>query len=313
VTPGALANGWIGSALGLLSLLAMGLALALGLATWYVARRLRHPPRRTAAWAIAKGVASDPGEMPKPRAFTSWTVSAVDGPLRGVECPVWDIEGDNPSGPVVVLTPGWGDSRVGALVRVAALAAHCSRLICWDSPGLGEAPGACPLGTKEHATLRALVDRIDGDRPVVLHGWSMGAGTSLLAAVDNHRIAGVIAEAPYRLAWEPAFAVLEASGLPWRINGRIAFALLGLRLGVGPAWKSFDRAAVASGVRAPLLVLHGDTDALCPIADGEAIAQAAVNGRLRAIAGVGHNDLWTDERFRAQSEDACADFLLAYG
>ena len=293
-------NGWLGSVLGFATLLAVGLAVAIALATWFVAHRLRHPPRRTAAWAIAKGVASDPGEMSRARAFTEWSIDA---------CPVWDIAGDAPNGPAMILTPGWGDSRLGALVRVARLAPMCSRLITWDSPGLGDAPGACALGTREHETLRALIERAGDDAPIVLYGWSLGAGTSIVTATDNPRIAGVIAEAPYRHPWTPAFRVLEGAGYPWRINGNIAFALLGWRLGVGPRWASFDRARHAANVRAPLLVIHGGDDVTCPLDDGQAVAGAAPKGRIAVIEGAGHNDLWTDDRYAAQCADACAAFL----
>lgn len=296
---------------GLALLLALGLALAVVLGAWTIARRLRNPPRRTYAWAVARAMPGDPGELARPRAWRAWELE-----WDGARCPVWDIAGDEPEGCVLVLTPGWGDSRLGALVRLEALGWRCARAIAWDPPGLGECAGRWPMGTREHHALARLVRdlRESGERrPIALMGWSAGAGTSIAAqALLEERGEGcacVIAEAPYRLAWTPAQRVLRGAGYPWAVIGPLAFACLGVRLGVGARWRGFDRAQIAAGVEAPLLTLHGDADRVCPIEDGEAIAERAVAGELAAIEGGGHNDLWTDERHRARCVEAVGGFL----
>jgi len=300
---------------GLITILLVGLFIAVGLATWWTAHRLRRPPRRTYAWAVAKGAPGDPSELPSPREFFSWTFQWTTGRARPMDLPAWDVLGDDPDGPLLALSPGWGDSRLGALVRIPSLAPHCSRILAWDSPGLGEAPGKCPLGTREHLALLDLVRAADaGDRPVVLMGWSLGAVVSIAAAArgaDGVRIAGVIAEAPYRQPWTPAYRVLAQAAMPWRVNGPLAFALLGMRLGVGPVWRGFDRAAMASSVSAPLLVVHGSEDAISPVDDGRSIADAAPKGRLEVIDGAGHNDLWTEPAFAEACEHAGGEFLAS--
>lgn len=291
---------------GLLTLLAIGLTIFWIVAVVYVAWTLTHPPRRTYASAVARGRPGDPSELPgPPRPWSAWTFRT-----RGLELPVWEIRGDDPGGPTVVLTHGWADSRIGGLVRVPFLAPHVARVVLWDLPGHGEAPGISRLGTAEVDDLRALLEHLGPDAaPVVLYGWSLGAGVSVAAAARGAEIAGVVAEAPYRLPETPARNVVRARGLPWRTNLAPAFWILGTLFGVGPRWRGFDRAAWAARLRCPLLVLHGDCDVVCPAEDGRALAAAAPSGRLVAVADGGHNTLWTDPVMAGECAAAVGSFL----
>src|SRR5512144_1917979 len=111
------------SLLGLAVLLLVGLVIALLAMTVYTIYLLTHPPRRTYASALARGRPGDPGELdPGPRGkrpSSSWSVQH-----GGLDLPVWDIEGDRPDGPIMILSHGWGDSRIGGLTRTPPLAAH---------------------------------------------------------------------------------------------------------------------------------------------------------------------------------------------
>lgn len=150
------------------------------------------------------------------------------------------------------------------------------------------------MGVHEPERLLEIVAQCGADR-VVLFGWSLGAGVSIAAAArGDARIAGVIAEAPYRRAIDPARAVMAAAGLPHTLNLPPAMASLGIRHGVGPGWRGFDRAELAAKVTTPLLVIHGEVDPVCDPADGQAIAEAAPHGRYVEIPGGTHNGLWTD-------------------
>ncbi len=324
---------------GLLILLAAGLLLVWVSAVVYVAWMLTHPPRRTYASAVARGRAGDPSELVPARKFDSWTFTS-----RGMEFPVWDIEGDDPGGPVVILTHGWADSRIGGLLRVPAIASLVSRIILWDLPGHGEARGVCRLGTSEVEDLEALVGTVEGrdeetkrrrdeenptsstrergnGAPVVLYGWSLGAGVSVVVAGETGGIAGVIAESPYRLPATPPRNVLRARGLPHRGVLEPALWVVGVLLGVGPRFRraarasslveTFDRAARANHLACPLLVIHGTDDEVCPVEDGGAIAAGVPGGRGRIaeIAGARHNDLWTEPVNAARCGEAVREFL----
>jgi pimeloyl-ACP methyl ester carboxylesterase len=279
---------------GLLTLLALGAALYWGVVVTHIARTLRRPPRRTYASAVARGLPGDPSELARPLEARHWSFAWG---RRGLRLPVWDVPVDD-RGPVVILTHGWASSRIGALRRMEPLVdAGAGRLVAWDLPGHGEAPGASTLGIREPEALAALVDelRAQGEqRAIVLYGWSMGAGVSIAAAARGVDAALVIAEAPYRLAVTPAAAVLRERGVPPLGRLRPALALVALVAGADPLWRGFDRVLLALRTGCPVLVIHGSRDAICPLADGREIARAAPRGRLVIVQGAGHRDLWSE-------------------
>lgn len=295
---------------GLVILLSVGLAIAAALVLWLTIWRLRHPPRKTYAWAIARNRPGDPSELDAPRAFTDHEL-ALDAHRPGERSPIWDIEGDAPAGPIVIFTPGWGDSRIGVLPRLRGFAPHASRIIVWDPPGHGDAPGRCALGTREPAMLAALAQHAfeTHGKPIVIAGSSLGGGVSIVTASshgDAIPIVGVIAEAPYCLPWTPARNVMRLAGYPYRWNIGPAFGLLGIRLG---GWRTFDRAEWAKRLACPLLVIHGTEDEVCPLQDGRDIADAAPQSELVTIDGRSHNDLWVDDEPR--TAEAVRRFMLA--
>jgi pimeloyl-ACP methyl ester carboxylesterase len=290
--------------IGLLELLAIGYAIFLAVLIVHSAWALTHPHRKTYAWAVSRGRAGDPSELPGPgRPFTSWTFNA-----RGRTLAVWDIPGDDAAGPTLILSHGWADSRLGGLVRIPFLAPTASRLILWDVRGHGEAPGACHLGTTEVTDLLALIEAVGGSG-LVLYGWSLGAGVSIAAGARSESVSGVIAEAPYRQVITPAWNVMRGFRLPYRLNLPPAMWLLGMLFGVGPAWRGFDRAVLASKLRCPLLIIHGDQDAVCPVRDARDIAAAAPRAELLVVSGGGHNNLWTEPAFADRCAAAARKFM----
>jgi pimeloyl-ACP methyl ester carboxylesterase len=325
---------------GLLVVLLIGLVLALAGAAAYTCFVLTHPPRRTFAFALSRNLPPDPsavriaegagsglnpGESPsgpegtlaqRPLEFSSWTFRS-----RGLDLPVWDVPGRAPGGPTVIASHGWSDSRIVALRVLPALLPHCGRIIMWDLPGHGEAPGVCSLGTREADDLCALV-RIAGDEqdrraPIVLCGASLGAGVSIVAATRGG-VAGVIAEAPYRVPIVPARNVMRFSAMPHRVVLPIAMGVLGVRFGYGLSWcrqgwsRRFDRARFAEELEIPLLVLHGSDDPVCPPEDGERIAGAAPQGSFISVPGAAHNNLWTERRFAEVCGAAVGRFLAQF-
>lgn len=302
--------------LALAILLAIGLAIYAVVLVWATARSLTRPPRRSTAWALARSLPSDPGELPEPRAFTEWTFRS-----RGRELPVWDVVGDDAAGPVLVLTHGWADSRVVSLPRIAGLAPSASRVIAWDMPGHANAAGTCSLGLREVDDLLALVETIgETGRPLVLVGFSLGAGVSIEAGArcgstggtpaprtNGPRIAAVIAEAPYRLAMTPARRVLASRNFPHTLNLPAAMALVGLRYG-SRFGARFDRAEHAKRLGVPLLVIHGVNDAVSPVEDGREIAAAV--GRFVEIPEAGHADIWIHPRTSERAAETVRTFCL---
>lgn len=288
--------------LGLIQLFGVGLLVAWACVVVYTARALGRVPRYTYASAVARGRPGDPSELDRPAAFETWRTSAWD-------CQVWTIEGDDPDGPVVVMTHGWSRSGIATLVRFDALRGSVSKMVVWDLPGHGESGGRCLLGAEESRALVEIVERVGG--PVVLYGWSMGAGIAIEAAVElgGDAVLGVVAEAPYVLPMTPARNVMREMGMPWRLTLRPALALVGLTRSKGPLWRGFDRRELAGRLAMPMLVVHGDADEICPIGDGREIADAAGDGEFVAIEGGTHDGLWVDEATRGRMAEVTAGFL----
>jgi len=309
---------------GFLILLATSLALGWLMLVVYTAWLLTHPARRAYAFAVARNLPGDPSELaladssgaaPRGLEYSQWTFRS-----RGADLPVWDVQGLDPRGPTIIMTHGWGDSRVVMLPRLGALASLASRLVLWDLPAHGDAPtGTFTLGLHEHEDLLALIERI-GAAPngIVLFGASLGAGSSIVAASESPaRIRAIIAEAPYRIPPVPARRVFRVRSMPTQTNLLPAMALIGLRLGGGLSWAlspdagGFDRALHAARLPSsiPLLVLHGSDDLVCPVEDGRDIAKAAPRGTIEVVEGAGHNNLWTDPAFAQRCTAAVGRFL----
>ncbi|GAB5495757.1 MAG: hypothetical protein Phyf2KO_08370 [Phycisphaerales bacterium] len=294
---------------GLLLLLALGLFICWALVVAYTLWGLVHPPRKTYASAVRRGIPGEPSELDVPREFEEWSFRSRDNSLTA-----WDITGDNPAGPVCVFTHGWGNAKLDALVRLGPFVKHCSRIVAWDMPGHGESEGLCDLGVGEVDDLVALINKIETDEPIVLFGWSLGAGVSIAAATKlKDKVRALVAEAPYRLAYTPAKNVVSQSAMPWRTTLKPGFFAMGLLRRRSPLWAGnwpeFDRAEFARSLTCPLLVIHGDDDTVSPYIDGQEIAEAAPNSILHTIEGGSHNTLWIEESWRESASDAVDSFL----
>ncbi|MEL6330335.1 MAG: alpha/beta fold hydrolase [Planctomycetota bacterium] len=270
-------------------LLAGGVVYWIGLVV-STAWRLLHPPRRTYAWAVARGVPGDPAELDSPLAFETVAVHS-----RGRDLAAWSIEGRDPDAPTAVLTHGWGSSRIGAIGRLPDLAAASSRVIAWDMPGHGESPGVCELAHGEIQDLVAVIQQLAPEGPLHLHGWSLGAEVSLRTVAqmaDASRVVGMTVEAPYRRGLTPALNVMKQAELPTALNLRPALALIGLIWGGRPDRRFRDLAETVGSVECPVRVIHGSEDEISPPEDGRAIAAALPRGEFLLAEGAGHHDAW---------------------
>lgn len=291
----------------LVPLLLAGALLYWFLLTAVTAHRLTRPPRRTYGWAVARGLPGEPSELDRPLEFSETPFNA-----RGRELSAWDIKGRDADGPAIILTDGWGGSRVSALVRIDHLADLASRVVVWDMPGHGDSPGVCELGYGEVRDLCALGESLGPGW--VYYGWSLGAEITLraLAAADLAP-RGVVLEGPFRHGLTPAQGVMKQAGYPSLLNLPPALAWVGLRFGGDPARRFRDVLPLCARVSVPALVLHGERDATSPVEDGRAIAEALAGGAFVAVEDAGHHDLWLSAGARDASVSAVARHLRALG
>ncbi|MFO0874650.1 MAG: alpha/beta fold hydrolase [Phycisphaerales bacterium] len=300
----------------LLSLAALLLLLLLAGA---IAWETTHPPRRTAAWAIAHGKPVDPGDLGLP--FVEWTLDRPDG----ARMPVWEIAparngddrgrtgraaNDATDGAThgaatdprdarlcAIVLHGWGRSRIDSLGRVAALlrAADVAapgaidRVIVPELRGHGESGAEVSrLADGEDADLLELLRRIDAPS-YVLAGHSMGGVVSILAAASDDpiaaRVRGVIAWAPYTDVHVPMRNRLRAREAPARPFTDAALALLRI-VGV----RRRRTVPAAARLRCPLLVIQGEGDIVSPLDGAEMIASAAPRGTFVLLPGA-HPDV----------------------
>ncbi|AEB12686.1 alpha/beta hydrolase [Marinithermus hydrothermalis] len=123
---------------------------------------------------------------------------------------------------------------------------------------------------------------------VVLHGWSMGAATVLLAAPEL-QVGAVVEDSGYAdLPYLLRNALPEASGLPALFNPGI-FLAARLFLDFDPWAVRPVRAArelYARGV--PLFILHGTADETVPFVHAQMLQQAYPNAEFWALEGYAH-------------------------
>lgn len=281
--------------MGLLILLAVAVMCIVATGTMAIILSMRYPPRKSYAVALGRGLATSPAEMGYE--FTEEIFTFRDGAAT----PLWDIRGRGPVRRTVIITHGFGDSRYGALTWVPLLADFVGRIIVYDLRAHGDSTARAGGSTAlESDDLMELIERLDLPDGVVLFGYSMGAVISIcaagrVAAEQQEKVRGVIADGPYRRPMEPVIGHLRLKRYPaypfvWLVDAHLAFWYR--------RYRPFDRAKQASALACPLLVLHGTEDPICASASARAVAASARQGSIVEFPGGGHLDLAVCDRAR---------------
>jgi len=142
--------------------------------------------------------------------------------------------------------------------------------------GYGPNPGE-PTEKGLYADGRAALDWLVGEgisgRQIVLYGESLGTGVAVALAVER-RVGAVVLEAPFTSM--PDVAARHYPWLPVRFLMR----------------DRFDTLARIGQIQAPLLIVHGQRDAVVPVDHGRTLFEAAAEPKRAAWpAAAGHNDL----------------------
>lgn len=151
-------------------------------------------------------------------------------------------------------------------------------VLLFDYRGYGSSsgrPGEQGTYRDARAALRCLLGRAGVDPARVLYlGESLGGGVALELALEH----------------PPAGLILLSAFTSVRDMARIHYGLLPTAI-VPDAYPSLR---LIAGLRAPLLVLHGEDDMIVPVEHARALYDAAPDPkRLRIVRGAGHNDIVT--------------------
>jgi uncharacterized protein len=176
---------------------------------------------------------------------------------------------------VILYFHGNGGSLRGRVERFRALTADGSGLVALSYRGYGGSsgrPSESGLLADAGAAYAFALARYPAER-LVLWGESLGTGVAVALAADKP-VARVILESPFTSAVDIAARRYWFVPVRWLMKDQFRSDL---RVGK---------------VAAPVLVLHGERDAVVPIALGERL-YALINAPKRFVRfpGAGHNDL----------------------
>jgi fermentation-respiration switch protein FrsA (DUF1100 family) len=177
--------------------------------------------------------------------------------------------------PVILYFHGNGGSLRGRVERFRALTADGSGLVALSYRGYGGSsgrPSESGLLADAGAAYAFALARYPAER-IVLWGESLGTGVAVALAAEKP-VARVILESPFTSAVDIAARRYWFVPVRWLMKDQFRSDL---RVGK---------------VAAPVLVLHGERDAVVPIALGERL-YALINAPKRFVRfpGAGHNDL----------------------
>jgi alpha-beta hydrolase superfamily lysophospholipase len=247
--------------------------------------------------------------------FDDLLVDAPEARLRA-----WFIPArERAPGPGVLLIHGWESGRDRTLPLAKVLhdvGFHCLTI---DVRGMGANPperlpvSAGEFGLDALAGFGALIDRPEVTVGAI-HGHSMGGVGALLAAAADPRVAGVVAVStpadPYRLTRQ----TFRLARLPFPDPVAYPLAWLTTRVFVRPRGhviREISAAGALARFTGPVLLAHGDADAVIPISHLRRLIRARRRTRLPletlVIGGGHHSWLYEFPSYRR----AVAAFLAA--
>lgn len=194
--------------------------------------------------------------------------------------------------PAVVWFHGNGGSLEGATNETRLLARNGYGVLLVSYRGYGGnggSPGEEGFYRDGRAAMALLeAQGIPAQRTVII-GNSIGSGTAVQMAAE-HDAAALILVSPFTSLADVAARAMPIVPVRWLLKD------------------GFDNAAKLPGLDLPILVLHGDADAVVPFELGEALARSNPGADFRRFEGAGH-----DLSFQAAAQAAQLDWLSARG
>ena len=306
-------EGCAGSDRGMGSLKRAGLAAAIAAAPLGLAYRFALTYRARAGYPRPHPPLIDPADLGLP--FESVTVTAGD-----VHLPGWFIPArDGLPGPGVALVHGWESARDRTLPNALFLHAAGFHCLTIDVRGHGEnAAEKLPVSAGEFgrdalAAFEGLIARPEVSVGAIF-GHSMGAIGAILAGAADERVAAIVATStpadPYRLTRQ----TFRLAKLPIPDPIAVPLAWFTTRVYLHPRGHDVRDISATSAIArytGPVLLVHGQDDAVVPVSHLGRLARAARNARAGGavlstapvetlvIAGGQHSWLYEDPGYRA--------------
>lgn len=203
------------------------------------------------------------------------------------------FRGQSPA--TIVLTHGYGGSQDEMLPVVDMLVAGGFSVLSYDTRSSVSSGGKATLGHLETEDLLAAVDYVsarpdtDPERIGAL-GVSAGGAMTVLAAARDPRIKALVSDSGWSdvLHWIGPGALRSFHGV--KPLARLALWLLEIRS--GGKFAELRPASVIGRISPrPVLLIHGEADAVVPMTDGiEGLAAAGTGCELWVLPGAGHGD-----------------------
>lgn len=232
----------------------------------------------------------------------------------------WFLPSDQNSLFAVIVTHGYGENRQYDYIPVLPLAcflvSHGYNVFLFDFRNSGESEGSLTsVGQYEVRDILGAVDFLTEEKEqkkIVVHGFSMGASTAILAGAQEEKIVGVIADCP--------FADLEAylkSNLPvWTKLPAFPFNFLLLWIIpwlTGIELKKVSPISVVHQLTPRgILLIHAAEDTTIPAENSRQLLETSQNsqGELWLVAGANHVECYRNSP--ADYHEKVINFLRKY-
>jgi uncharacterized protein len=181
-----------------------------------------------------------------------------------------------PGARTVLVFHGNGETMFHNMLLAAELKRRGLGVLLVEYRGYGTTYGSPPTEEMLYEDGEAAIaylerENVPSER-VALWGWSLGSGVAAEMAQRRHGA---------RLVLLAPFTSITAMGR--RVAPILPVSLLMAH--------RLDTLSKAGSIAQPTLVIHGDADALIPLAMGEAVAKAIPNATIVRVAGGHHADL----------------------
>jgi fermentation-respiration switch protein FrsA (DUF1100 family) len=222
-------------------------------------------------------------EAPQSYGLSGYTVATLTD-TDGTHIQAW-YRAANAGFPTLVYFHGNGGNMANEVEYFHVLGDAGFGLLAMDYRGYG-ASGGSPCETGFYQDARAALAYATGtlhvpQSRIILYGESIGTGVAVQMATE-YPVAAVVLQSPYTSVEARARDLYLFLPVHWLIKDR------------------FDSLGKIATVHAPLLVLHGEKDAVVPIIDGRILfAHANAPKQFVSFPGEGHNDLDIAGRLKA--------------